>query len=157
MSPKREPLPSELLEPEFERFECWIFVTEEMSKALKALPHFARLMQGQRSFLISTHRVGPRKLFDLPGRAGFPSEYQIEQARAESLRCAQAKALKLMQIDGVQWVTIRSWKRKAASGRFERGQGIGALIGTLKTPDDRVIYGEPTEKALAIDAEWQGS
>jgi hypothetical protein len=97
----------------------------------------------------SIHRVSPKALFGL-GWSEFPSEYQVEYARSETLRIAQRAARDLI-LAGSPRVEIRSYRRKAASSRFEPGISVHGLVGVLKNLDDSLIDGEPTIEALAND------
>jgi len=149
--PDRKPLPKDQLAAEFERFECWVRVTKELGLAIEHSGLFPSASRGQRTFLFSSHRVGPRKLFSIPKEAGFPSEYEIDQARNESLRCAQRKALELLKIEGVTSVRIASVSRKEASTRFTRGRVKTDFVAEMKSPADRFIDGEPSDRAWAIN------
>lgn len=151
MGSERTPLDKELLRAELKVYEVTIFVDRELAETLRKLPMFRDSADGARSFLFSTHRVGPRKFFDLPPNAGFPTEYQMEQADDESQRCAQAKALELLKVPGVRLVNVSWRRRKEASGRFERGQALSGHVKRLRSEDDRWIHGEPSQKALDID------
>jgi hypothetical protein len=159
VAPERTPLDKELLRAELKVYEVWVTVDREMAELLRRTPMFKDVGAGARCFKWSTHRVGPMKLFDIEVGTRFPTEYEIEQADNESLRCAQAMALKLIAAKGTRLVIITWSRRKPASGRYERGQ---ALSGPVKGADgmparftkDRrtpVIDGEPTQKALDID------
>jgi hypothetical protein len=148
---ERTPLDRELLRAELKVYEVTILVDRELADKLRKLPMFRDASEGQRSFLFSTHRVGPRKLFDLPPDAGFPSEYEIDQADDESQRCAQAKALELLKVPGVRLVNVSWRRRKEASGRYERGQALSGPVKRMVSEGDRWIHGEPSQKALDID------
>jgi hypothetical protein len=130
-----EPLDDEDLKAIPERLEVWVLLNRQ-------------------SALRSTHRVGPKKLFDLKW-SDFPSEYQLEVAKSETLKCAQKAALEAL-LEGATRVEIRSYRRKAASSRFEPGPVIHGLVGVLKSKDDILIEGEPSEAALQADSEYAG-
>lgn len=104
------------------------------------------------SKLISTHRVGPRKYFGLKWTQ-FPTEAQIEFCEAETLRCAQRAAWAAL-LEGTTRIEIRSYRRKEARSRFYPGPVIHGLVGVMTSVGDTLILGEPTEKALEVDAEY---
>jgi hypothetical protein len=106
--------------------------------------------------LRSSHRVGPKKLFDLKYTAR-PTPEQIEYADSESLRCAQRAAYEAL-IEGADRVEIRTYRRKESSSRFSVGPVLHGLVRTVAGTAaatsilDSWIDGEPTEKSLSIDA-----
>jgi hypothetical protein len=126
-----EPLGDGELEAVPERLEVWALV-------------------GRKTVRKSIHRVAPKTLFGLSW-SEFPTEYQVEFARSETLRIAQRAAWDAI-LDGASRVEIRSYRRKAASSRFEPGISIHGLVGVLKSVTDSLIDGEPSVESLAADS-----
>lgn len=112
------------------------------------------LWPGERTRLVSHHRVGPMKLYDLP-TGTFPAEYQLEHARTETLRVALLNARQALT-DGATRVEIRSYRRKPAASRYRMGQVLTNLVGVYTDANQTTDLGEPSEKALRIDAEFSG-
>lgn len=104
---------------------------------------------GRKTELRSTHRVSPKKLFGL-SYSQFPTEYQVEYARSETLRIAQRAGWDAL-LDGASRVEIRSYRRKAPSGRRDTGIVIHGLVGVLKSVHDSLIDGEPQPESIEAD------
>lgn len=71
-------------------------------------------------------------------------------AESETLRLAQRSGHEALK-RGARIVEIRSYRRKAATSRFTPGPVVHGLMGTLKSLDDLLIAGEPSEAAEAAD------
>lgn len=146
----REPLSRSELEAVYKFYIVRMTVDRETADMLRKLPMYRHLPDKTRSFLVSQHRVGPKKFFGL-ARHERPNPYQIEQADWESQRVAQQKAHELLQVPGVRLVVV-SWElRKEASSRFTPGPVVSDCVARLTSPDQFFIDGKPSEKALRID------
>ena len=126
-----KPLPDELLDPVAERLQVWA------------------LFPGRPTELVAEHRVSAKRLYDLP-KGSLPRDWQIAMAESETLRLAQRSGHEALK-RGARIVEIRSYRRKAASSRFVAGPVVHGLKGTLKSLDDLLIAGEPSEAAEAAD------
>ena len=126
-----KPLPDELLDPVAERLQVWA------------------LFPGRESELVAEHRVSAKRLYDLP-KGSLPRDWQIAFAESETLRLAQRSGHEALK-RGARIVEIRSYRRKAATSRFTPGPVVHGLMGTLKSLDDLLIAGEPSEAAEAAD------
>lgn len=114
---------------------------------VRVLDSKGRFSKGPRS----CHRVSPKALFGLK-YTDFPSEYQISVADMESRLCAQRAGWEYL-LEGARRVEISSYRRKSASSRFSAGPVVTYPVAVMKSiSEEPWVLGEPSEKALEIDA-----